>query len=268
MTSDHKKLLLIGCGKLGTVLLDSWLHNKTFHEIVVVQPSLSAQKFFENFTQLTFVKSHKDIPLSFQPDIIAIAVKPKQVLDTLKNYTIYQDISLFVSLATGISINRMHPVLGPKANIVRLMPNVAVQIGQSLNLAYALPSLNPAYKNLTQKIFDCTGKLIWIDSEELIDTLTPISGSGPAYFFLLTEILADKISEQGISKETALTIANQIFLGSALLIEKNPNLQELRSSVTSKGGVTEAAIEVLEPRLPSLVKEALGAAMQRLKQLL
>lgn len=268
MADHHKKLLLLGCGKLGTVLLDSWLNNKTFHKIVVVQPSLSAQKIFENFTQLTFVKSHKDIPHSFQPDVIAIAVKPKQVLDVLENYAIYQGSALFISLATGISINRMQEVLGPKANIVRLMPNIAVQVGQSLNLAFSLPLLNPVYKNLIQTIFDCTGKLMWIDNEELIDTLTPISGSGPAYFFLFTEILADRISNQGVTKETALSIANQILLGSALLTQKNPNLEELRSSVTSKGGVTEAAIEVLQPRLPNLIEEALDAAIHRLKKLL
>lgn len=266
MTNNRKQLLLIGCGKLGKVLLDSWLQNDSFHEIIVVQPTLSAQESFQNLAHLTFVPAYTDIPDNFKPDVIVIAVKPQQVLDILPNYARYQESALFVSLATGISINRFQEKLGASANIVRLMPNIAVEIGQSLNLAYASPSLTPIYKDLTQKVFDCTGKLIWLSSEQLIDTLTPISGSGPAYFFLLTEILSDTISKHGIDQETALTIANQVFLGSALLTMKKPNLEQLRLSVMSKGGVTEAAIEVLQPRLSNLIEEALNAAMHRLEK--
>lgn len=267
MEKNHRKLLLIGCGKLGTVLLKSWIKDNTFNEIIVVQPSLSTQDSFGNIAHLTFVKSHKDVPDDFAPDVVIIAVKPHQVSDLLPDYARYQNSALFVSLATGISVKHFQEKLGTRANIVRLMPNVAVQIGESVNLAYALPGLATEYKNLTEKVFACTGQIVWLNSEELIDKLTPITGSGPAYFFLLTEILAGSLSKHGIDKEKSLSIANQILLGSALLTRENPDLEQLRLSVMSKGGITEAAIKVLHPRLPSLVDEALNAAIHRLEEL-
>lgn len=267
MENIREKLLLIGCGKLGTVFLKTWLCHKTFSEIVVVQPSLDSEKSFKEDASLTFVKKPMEIPADFKPEVVVIAVKPHQVLGLLGEYARYKNSALFVSLATGISLKDCEEKLGGGAHVVRLMPNIAVEVGQSVNLACGLESLDSKYKNLTEKIFAATGKLVWLDSEELIDQLTPISGSGPAYFFLLAEILADSILRHGIDKETSLAIANQVLLGSALLTTENPDLSALRSSVTSKGGVTEAALKILQPRLKNLVEEALKAAMDRIGEL-
>lgn len=267
MEEDHGKLLLVGCGNLGSVLLKAWLSNETFGQIVVVQPSLSACGSFENHSHISFVKDSDGIPGDFKPDVVVVAAKPQQLSPLLPSYSRYGDTAIFVSLATGISVSYLQEKLGSKARIVRVMPNVAVQVGQSLNLAYSGPALERSGKDLIEKIFDPTGELIWLKEEELIDKLTPISGSGPAYFFLLTEILADSISKYGIEKEVALKIANQVLVGSALLLAQDPEAEKLRGSVTSKGGVTEAAIKILKSELPELVDKALGAALERLEEL-
>lgn len=267
MKNKNTKALLIGCGNLGTTLLKSWIKHNTFNEIVVIQPSLSAKKSFENLPQLQFVKTNKDLPENFSPNVIIIATKSPQLSNSLPDPTHYDNSTLFISLTTGISINHFHQILGTSAHIIRLMPNLGIQVDQSLNLAYAPPSLSHEYKDLTHKAFGHSGQLIWLDNEELLDKLTPISSSGPAYFFLLTEIFADKISQNGVSKKTASKIAKQILLGSALLTKEN-HLPEEPTHAPTKNELTEIAFNALKTELPEFINQALDTTIKKLDQLI
>ena len=260
-------VLLLGCGNLGKALLEAWVNNGTQAQIMVVQPSLSAQPLFEAYPSVIFCAYVHDIPPEFSPDIVVIAVKP-QCLPTLLPLCVpYCQKAMVVSLAAGVPIAHLTLSLKGHRQIVRIMPNVAVKIGESVNLAYSGLDLSFDQQKQLDAVFAMTGKMIWLEKEELIDILTPISGSGPAYFFLLAEILTQITITLGLKEDLARELVQQTLLGSALLTVRNPSFEQMMASVASKGGVTEAALQVLRPALPDLLRKALEAAATKVKEL-
>lgn len=264
------QLLLIGCGKLGKVFLKVWLKNNTFSKIVVVQPSLAAEKLFKETdlqpkNGLIFCKSSAEIPEHFRPNFIVIAAKPQILPDILHHYKHFSSAT-FISLAAGISTAYLQQSLDSQ-NIVRIMPNVAAQIGASVNLAFTEAKFSKQQKHILTAIFAVTGKLIWLDNENLIDLLTSIAGSGSAYVFLFMQSLIKTAMNFGLDAPTASEMVRQMVLGSALLAMQDEDLEKLIISVASKGGVTEAALGVLNQKLPELLDEACIAANARLREL-
>ena len=261
------KILLLGCGNLGKALLEAWVNNGVQAQIMVVQPSLSAQPLFDAYPSVTFCAHVQDIPPEFTPDIIVIAVKPQRLPTLLPSCVPYCQKALVVSLAAGVSVSRLTVSLKGYCQIVRIMPNVAVKIGESVNLAYSNLDLSFDQQKQLDAVFGITGKMVWLEKEELIDILTPISGSGPAYFFLLAETLTQITITLGLKEDLARELVQQTFLGSALLTARNPSFEQMMASVASKGGVTEAALQVLRPGLPGLLSKALEAAATKVKEL-
>ncbi len=260
-------LLLIGCGNLGKALLSSWVASLRYQHVVVVEPSLNAQAEFQTQANITFVPDPQQIPDTFVPDAIVIAVKPQQLGSVLTHYQRFVAHSLFISVVTAATVERLKQGLGNQATCIRIMPNVALQVGASTNLAFASTQSKEADKQMTEKIFSPTGRVFWLEEESWLETLTPITGSGPAYFFLLAQLLINDAVARGIDEHTASESVRQTLLGSALLAQKNADLLALKKSVTSKGGVTEAALKVLEPVLPNLIHEAIGNALNRQEEL-
>lgn len=258
------KLLLIGCGNLGKILLKSWFDDKVAKEIIVVQPSLTAQPLFQG---VLFIKHAKEIPKEFMPDVVVLATKPKHIKEILSEYLSFRDGSLFISLAAGISIKHLQQILGDTSKIIRIMPNTAIQVGESMNLAYSPKPLSDVYKELVSVLFAKTGHIIWLEKEELVDILTPISGSGPAYFFLLAQKLVRAATRQGIDEEMASMIIRQTLLGSAFLAKENKDFHQLKTAVASKGGVTEAALTVMDKKLEDLVEKAIEVALKKVEEL-
>lgn len=260
-------LLLVGCGNLGSILLRAWSSAQYFNNIVVVQPSLAnAPKFKQNQT-IHFVPNVQDIPAGLKFDVIMLAIKPQIIQEVLPGLSQYASDSIVVSLLAGVGVDKLVNYLGKAAKTVRLMPNIAMQIGQSANLAFANRYTSAQDLDCINQIFGILGKMIWLEEEAHLDILTPISGSGPAYFFLLAEILTQVTMKQGIEEHMAREIARQTLLGSAMLADKADNFETLITSVASKGGVTEAALGVLRPAMPQIVDEAMQAALKRLKEL-
>lgn len=264
------RLLLVGCGNLGKVFLKIWLQNNIFTQIVVVQPSLAAKKLFKNRKLqpqkgLMFIKTPNEIPNNFKPDFVVFAAKPQVLPDILQHYRHFPK-AIYISLATAISTAFLRQKLGGKT-IVRVMPNVAAQIGASINLAYVATKLSRLQKNRIAKIFAPTGKLIWLKEDKLIDLLTAVAGSGAAYVFLFIQSLVKTAIKLGLDEETANTMVKQVVLGGAMLAQQDIDLGLLIASVASKGGLTEAALSVLQPRLFELVDKACITANKRLKTL-
>ena len=259
-------LLLIGCGNIGKALLHSWEKSQENHEVIVVQPSLAAKELFSHNT-IQFVANPQQIPNDFNPDAIIIAVKPQVLSDVLPHYQRYARNTLFISVAAGTTIAYLQQHLSDGARVVRVMPNVAMQVAASANLAVAAKNCDAKHKDIAANLFASSGAVIWLEQEAQLDILTPISGSGPAYFFLLAQLLIDEAVALGIAQETASHAVRQTLLGSALLAEQHPDLIQLKKSVTSKGGTTEAALGVLEPALPKLIKDAIASALARQEKL-
>jgi len=259
------KILLIGCGNLGRALLTAWKPNQKKYEVLIVQPSLSAQALFPSFH---FVRDVSEIPTDFNPDSVIIAIKPQQFQEALPQYSMYLSTSLVISFAAGISIACLETYLGQNKRCVRVMPNVAMKIGKSVNLAYGDDSfLSLKDRVLAEDILTVTGSFFWLKTESLIEDLTPISASGPAYFFMLSDILVQLAMESGLEESLSRELVQKTFLGSAALASPPYSFREMISSVASKGGVTEAALKALTPDFSDLMKRAYESAASKLKTL-
>ncbi|MGN7618859.1 MAG: pyrroline-5-carboxylate reductase family protein [Ehrlichia sp.] len=259
-------ILLIGCGNLGSVLLQKWSLSNQISQIVVVQPSLSKKHIFGSSDKITFVRNHEEINKGFVPDTVVIAVKPQQVSNAIPSYRIYHKSS-FISLCAGIDTKFLKTILCNTEKVIRVMPNIAMSLGESVNLAYMEEEI--AYeKQKVSMIFNDTGLIYWLQKEDVFDKLSPITGSGPAYFLYLAEELVKNTVEVGINKEDAIKLVSQTFIGSAKLLEaRQDSISNLISSVTSRGGITHAALQVLDLHLPKAVSLCLKAAIDRLTHL-
>jgi len=262
------KLLLVGCGHLGSALLHAWLANEALQKIVVVQPSLSKAAMFKKDPVLTFVSTLQEVPADFKPDMIVLAVKPQKLhLVAPELSALVEENTLLVSFLAGVSVTKLATYIPQHAKTIRIMPNIALKIGQSVNLTYTAHQLTHKELEQIEVAFSSSGKIHWLAREELIDLLTPMSGSGPAYFFLMAEILVQITIDCGIEENIARNLIQQTFIGSAQLTHETNDFQALITAVASQGGVTEAALHVLKPVLNDSMRQAVAAALIRIKEL-
>lgn len=250
---------------MGGAMLKRWLDLGLCDEVAVVDPSASSLESKE-------VTWGPRPPEVFTPDAIVFAVKPQTLPDILPLYAPYaRSGALFVSIAAGRTISFFQNHLGVDARIVRAMPNLPASIGHGVTAAVATPNLSPADGAKAAALLSAVGRLIWLDDETLIDPVTALSGSGPAYVFFLTEVLEKAGTSLGLSPAVARDLARLTVEGSAALMEREKELSPatLRENVTSPGGTTRAALDVLmkEDALQKLFDEALAAAARRGREL-
>lgn len=196
-----------------------------------------------------------------------LAVKP-QVMDEVTGSL--QSLTdalkpLVISIAAGIPIARLRDGLGEHAAIVRTMPNTPALIGLGATGLYAGSDVSDTRRSQAQALMEAAGLVAWIDDESLMDSVTALSGSGPAYVFLLAEAMADAAVAQGMPRSTAVALANQTLTGAAqMLVTSDVDAATLRQRVTSPNGTTQAAIESFErDGLRAIVQRALDAARDR-----
>lgn len=202
-------------------------------------------------------------------DIVVLAVKP-QIMKTVAQdvKAALTDISikpLFVSIAAGINLSSLQAWLGEDQAIVRCMPNTPSLIQLGASGLFANEQTSIVQRNLAETVLKAAGIVQWVQSEEEIDAVTAVSGSGPAYYFLLMEAMIDAGIELGLSRETASELTIQTAIGAAHMAkESDVDVAELRKRVTSPGGTTEQAINTFEnANLRDIVKSALNAAHTR-----
>ena len=192
-------------------------------------------------------------------DVLVLAVKPQQMRAALAGLPAGDNKPLIVSIAAGLLVDDLARWMGGYRRIVRAMPNTPALIGAGMTGLYADPAANAEDRNRAEAILGAVGETVWVNSENLIDSVTAISGSGPAYVFLFLEAMQEAARELGLTAETARTLAIQTVLGSAQLAEQSTDpVSVLRERVTSKGGTTEAA---LKKKAELGVKEGLIAGM-------
>ena len=259
---SSKKLLLVGCGKMGAALLTGWLKNDFFSEIKIIDPFFNSNLEEENVTILDSVDKYQSTP-----DVIVFAIKPQIFSVALPDYSQFEN-ALFISIAAGQSVDKIGSLIGEDKRIIRVMPNTPASIGHGMSVLYANKFASNEDKELSQNLMEVCGQTLWIDKEDDMHAVTALSGSGPAYVFHMIEALAEAGRELGLASDVAMTLARQTVEGSAMLsaADKQTAVSVLRENVTSPQGTTWAGLTVLmndHEGLPKLMKKTLEAAKSR-----
>jgi pyrroline-5-carboxylate reductase len=200
------------------------------------------------------------------PEALILAVKPQMMPQTAPIYVEAARNAVVISIAAGTQIESISHWLGAPKAIVRAMPNLPASIGKGISAAYATPTTTAAQRKLADRLLKAVGDLVWLEGEELLNAVTAVSGSGPAYVFLLAEAMAAAGERIGLPPDIAATLARKTIEGAgALLASTTTPPGDLRRSVTSPGGTTEAALRVLmgDARFEQLMAEAIAAANAR-----
>lgn len=264
------RVLLAGCGKMGAALLEGWL-DRGFDPLglVVVEPAAHARDSFAP-RGVIVVQAAEDVPQSFRPDVVVLATKPQIMAEAAAPYARYKD-AVVLSIAAGRTLAFFEDLLGERAAIVRAMPNTPAAVRRGITVCVANPNVDPARRAACQVLLEAVGEVAWVDDEGLIDAVTAVSGSGPAYVFLLAEAMAEAGARAGLPADLSARLARATVSGAGELLRQSPESPgQLRKNVTSPGGTTAAALSVLMAEgsgLPALMTEAVAAATKRSKEL-
>lgn len=254
--------ILVGCGNMGFAMLEGWMKlggDTSFH---VVEPNDALRERAAGIGAASYA-SVADVPQGLTPDLIFLAVKPQVMDQVAPDYARFSGAT-FVSIAAGVTLSSLATWVGQDAAIIRTMPNTPSAIGEGMLVSYANAQVTSAMKNKTQELLAVSGKTGWVEEEGLIDAVTAISGSGPAYVFHFVECLAEAGTKLGLDADLSKTLALQTVAGSGLLARASETAPgTLREQVTSPGGTTAAALGVLMGRLGPLLDEATTAARDR-----
>jgi pyrroline-5-carboxylate reductase len=260
-------IVLAGAGKMGGAMLSGWLaQGLDLKHVAVIEPHPSGEISALSARGVRLNPSPKDIGAVAT---LVVALKPQTFRETggmLKSFT--GPSTLAVSIMAGMTIASIQEVCG--GSVVRAMPNTPAAIGRGITVAVAARNVSAAQRAVADALLRAIGSVEWVDDEKLMDAVTAVSGSGPAYIFLLAEELARAGVEAGLPEGLATRLARETVAGSGELLHRSdlPSAT-LRQNVTSPGGTTAAALEVLmgPDGLQSLLTRAVAAATRRSKEL-
>lgn len=260
-------VVLAGAGKMGGALLTGWLaQGLDPARVVIIDPHVSDEIRALAANGVRINPASSDIG---QADALVLAVKPQMFHDaaaTLKSFV--QPTTLVVSIMAGTTIKSISGACG--GNVVRAMPNTPAAIGRGITVAVPDTTVGAGQRAIADALLAATGKIEWLDDEALMDAVTAVSGSGPAYVFLLAEELARAGVAAGLPAELAAKLARETVAGSGeLLYRSDLDAATLRQNVTSPGGTTAAALGVLmgDDGFQPLLERAVAAATKRSKEL-
>ena len=259
-------LALVGCGKMGGALLDGWLkRGVAAQDVLVVEPATANVP-----VGVKVLSTAAEIPAGFAPGLVLIAVKPQSMAEVLPGYRRFAPSAAFVSIAAGKTIASYTTVLGDATPVIRVMPNTPAAIGRGISVLCANAAASEKTRALATELMAAVGETAWVADEALMDAVTAVSGSGPAYVFLLIETLAAAGVAQGLPADLALQLARATVAGAgALAVQSSEPPAQLRQNVTSPGGTTAAALAVLMAAegLAPLMAKAVAAATARGREL-
>ena len=267
--SSGGSLVLVGCGKMGTAMLRGWRAAEAMSHYAVVEPA-GLPAGLHSAKEISRHSTPQELPTELEPEAIVFAVKPQIADEVVANYRRWASPgTLFVSIIAGKTLTGLTRRLG-EAAIVRTMPNTPAAIGRGITVACANSLVTAGQKRLCDRLLAAIGESAWIEDEALMDAVTAISGSGPAYVFLLIEALAEAGRAEGLPADLALRLARDTVAGSgelARLSSEGP--AQLRENVTSPGGTTRIALDVLMAAngLGTLIRRAVSAATARSREL-
>jgi pyrroline-5-carboxylate reductase len=263
-------VVIVGAGNMGGAIAMALAANGDASHLLLIDPapgralaeSLAARgaRFATDAAGLTNVS----------PTAILLAIKPQLMAQVAPSYAPYAQRALFISVAAGTTLQSLDTWLAGPAALVRCMPNLPASIGMGVTAAVARQGTPASAKAMAEQILRTVGDFIWLEDEAQLDAVTAVSGSGPAYVFHLVECLAAAGIQQGLPEDVANLLARRTIEGAgALLGQSTSSPAELRTSVTSPGGTTEAALRVLmdNRRTEKLFSEAVASATQRAREL-
>lgn len=271
---EIKRIAFIGTGSMGGAILSGLLKSGFNPDAVSVSTSstASAERLADEFGVLSYAMENGDDANQMAvagANVVLIGVKPKLVIEVLKDIAdSLDDNALVISVAAGITTRAMEEVLPEDVGVIRAMPNTPAIVGRAVTGVSAGSRSTDWALQTAQELFETVGKVLVVD-ESKIDALSTISGSGPAYVFLLIEALTAAAKKQGFNDAEAALLVNETFLGaSELLVHSNKSPADLRRQVTSPNGTTERAIAVMQAsNLQKMFADATNAALARAKEL-
>jgi pyrroline-5-carboxylate reductase len=259
------KLGFIGAGNLASSLIKGLSQGDVDYEIRVFD--LVKEKV-DSLVSLYKVKGVSQAEAVQESDIVVLAVKPKDVASLLKDLSGYNlSGKLIIAVAAGISLKVYEKAL-PGIGIVRVMPNTSSSVLHSVSGLARGRYVSDEQAANTERIFSALGKYLWIDDSKM-NALTAVSGSGPAYFYLLTELMSEAGSRLGLDKEEAEFLARETLIGAGKMLEASGiSPQELREAVTSPNGTTQAAVDCFrEEGLPGVIYKGMLACRHRAEEM-
>lgn len=250
------KIGIIGLGKMGTTLLEGMLKKEVFQADGIIASDLN-KDIRESVGKFYLVRTSKDnISLMEKADIVILAVKPQIISKVLEEIAPFSSNKLIISIAAGISIAKIKESLGDNCRVIRVMPNTPAMVNEGISAIaledkYNINKLDEEEQikkdiEIVDKIFTSVGEVVHVE-EKLMDAVTGLSGSGPAYIYLVIEALSDGGVLMGLPRDISMKLAAQTVLGAAkTVIETGKHPGELKDMVTSPAGTTIRAIESLE----------------------
>jgi pyrroline-5-carboxylate reductase len=254
-------VLLLGLGRMGGAMAAGWSE-------LGLAPSYAIDPAGHDLPGLYCVPDADSVPPSFAPAAVILAVKPQAAEQAVSALAHYASRAVFLSIMAGRTLAGLGALLGPRSAVVRAMPNTPAAIRQGITVACAGASVSEAQRALCHTLLGAVGSVVWTEEERHLDAVTAISGGGPAYVFLLAELLEQAATAQGLPAELARAIARQTVSGAgALLAASTDDAAELRRAVTSPKGTTERALGVLMAEWPGPMLRAIKAATERSREL-
>lgn len=263
-------IAFIGAGNMGSSLIGGLIHHGHSPETIIATDT-SQEKLDHLAEQFGIQTTTDNQEAATKADVLIFAVKPqifKNVATPLAK-AVADKKPLVMSIAAGIRVAHIEEWLGANTAVVRTMPNTPALIGIGATALFANDYVTDEQHQLADEIMCAVGIAVWVEDESALDIVTALSGSGPAYFFLVMEAMQEAAESLGLDKEAARILTEQTALGSAgMAIEHPIPLSELRKNVTSPGGTTEKGVSVLEKnKLKDIFKQTLIAAKTRSEEL-
>lgn len=261
----------IGAGNMAQSIINGIIQAGQFAPADVMVSDISGDRIIELFKMYGVTGVSNNTAIAQKADIIVLSVKPQVmagVLEEIKGSI--KENSVVISIAAGITVDAISNVLGD-VQVIRVMPNTPALVSEGMSGLYSPNASDNTMQNAL-KIFSAIGKAVIVDKEDLINAVTAVSGSGPAYFFLLMEEMIKTAQKLGLPEDTATELVLQTAKGASILAEiaqlNGESAEELRRKVTSPGGTTEAAINTFkDAQIGKLVEKALTAAYDKSKKL-
>ena len=268
----NSTILLAGCGKMGSAMLEGWLERGVHPtDVYAIEPNADTAEALQKRYDINARTSADDLPAELSPDVVIFAVKPQMMDIAAPDYSRFASPdTVFLSIAAGKTIAYFETIVGDNAAIVRAMPNTPAAVRRGITVACPNSGVSDTQRQFCDELLQAVGDVEWVEDEGLIDAVTALSGGGPAYVFLLAEVMAKAGLEAGLPEALAKRLARVTVSGAGELMHQSlEEPEQLRVNVTSPGGTTAEALRVLmaDDGWQPLMTKAIAAATARSKEL-
>ena len=259
--SEAYSITFIGAGNMAMSLVKGLHQGHPDLRLTVADP---INEQLANYESLQVTTTSDNQAAIADADVVVLAVKPQVAGDVFANLTLAPH-QLLISIAAGLNLAALATWTSESLPIVRCMPNTPALLGVGMSALFANEHCDELMRQRAEDILTAAGETVWVNQESDLDAVTAVSGSGPAYFFQLMEAMIDAGAELGLDRETATKLTLQTAYGAALMaMETGDAPATLRANVTSPGGTTQAALEIMQAQgLPGIVRDALARAAAR-----